>query len=194
MKTHTLKTLVILVVSAIVLFTTGCKKEENPVNPGDGGNTQTGAGTMSCKVDGENWSATQIPSSPYPAAFANLETRSNYTLLTITGSQITGTSSASTIYLSLLNISSTGEYNLGAMTSTSGNQGIATMGYSDGKGYGTTGETEYIGKVTITKFDQTNKIVSGTFYFTAKGITGGATGKKVVTEGKFDVKWGVFNW
>lgn len=193
MKSKTFRTLVILFVSTFILFTTGCKKEENPVNPDNGGNTQTGAGTMSCKVDGENWSATQIPNSPYPAAFANLETQTNYTLLTITGSQITGTSSASTIYLSLLNISSTGEYNLGAMTSYSGNQGIATIAYSDGKGFGTTGETEYIGKVTITKFDQTNKIVSGTFYFTAKGLSGGATGKKVITDGKFDVKWGVFN-
>lgn len=193
MKTQLSKALLILF-TTMIIFITGCqKKDENPIGPGDGGNTQTGAGTMSCKVDGENWSATQIPSSPYPAAFANLETQSNYTLLTITGTQISGTSSASTIYLSLLNVSSTGEYNLGAMTGTSGNQGIATMGYSDGKGYGTTGETEYIGKVTITKFDQTNKIVSGTFYFTAKGISGGATGKKIVTEGKFDVKWGIFN-
>lgn len=193
MKTQITKALLILFTTMIV-FITGCqKKDENPTGPGDGGNTQTGAGTMSCKVDGENWSATQIPMSPYPAAFANLETQTNYTLLTITGTQITGTNSASTIYLSLLNINATGEYNLGAMTNYSGNQGIATMGYSDGKGYGTTGETEYVGKVTITKFDTTNKIVSGTFYFTAKGVSGGATGKKVVTEGKFDVKWGVFN-
>lgn len=193
MKTQFSKLALVLLAVSLLIFA-GCEKKEDPTGPGnDGGNTQTGAGTMSCKVDGENWSATQIPMSPYPAAFANLETQTNYSILTITGTQITSTSSASTIYLSLLNITSTGEYNLGAMTSTSGNQGIATIAFTDGKGYGTTGETEYIGKVTITKFDTANKIVSGTFYFTAKGVSGGATGKKVVTEGKFDVKWGVFN-
>lgn len=184
----------LLCLTTLILFFMGCKKEEeNPTGPGSGGNTQTGAGTMSCKIDGESWSATQIPGSPYPAAFAVLETNSSYTLLTITGTQITGTQSASTIYLSLLNINSTGEYNLGSMSSTSGNQGIATIGFSDGRGFGTTGEGEYIGKVNITKFDKDNKIVSGTFNFTVKGTTGGATGKKVVTEGKFDVKWGIFN-
>lgn len=193
MNTQISKTLLIIF-SAITLVMSGCeKKEENPTGPGDGGNTQTGAGTMSCKIDGVNWSATQIPGSPYPAAFANLEIHNNYTLLTITGTQITGTSSGNTIYLSLLNISSTGDYNLGAITGYSGEQGIATIDFSGGGVYQTTGETEYIGKVTITKFDQANKIVSGTFYFTAKGMTSGATGKKVVTEGKFDVKWGILN-
>ncbi|MCX7610943.1 MAG: hypothetical protein N2043_05060, partial [Ignavibacterium sp.] len=160
----------------------------------NGGNTQTGAGTMSAKVDGVNWSATKIPMSPYPAAYANREDRGNYTMLSIVGSQIdVNTSSASTIQFSLLNINSTGEYNLGATTSTSGNQGIAIIGYSDGKSFGTTGDGEFKGKITITKFDLTNKIVSGTFYFTGQALGGGATGKRVVTEGKFDVKWGIFN-
>jgi hypothetical protein len=44
-----------------------------------------------------------------------------------------------------------------------------------------------IGELKITKFDQVNRILSGTFFFTGTNIS---TGEKVnVTEGRFDVRY-----
>lgn len=170
----------------VTLFFAGCKKEENPVS-GDtgGGNTQTGTGTMSCKIDGEKWEATQIPGSPYPAAYAIYGSQGGTTYLSITGTQLSG-NTASTILINLYNVQGTGDYDLGVLGTK---YGIASIGYSTGQGYATGVGTSAVGKVTITKLDLTNKIASGTFNFTAVGNVGGATGTKNVTEGKFDVKW-----
>jgi len=161
---------------------TGCKKDENPADGGSGGgNTQTGAGTMSAKIDGQSWSSTSIPGSPIPGAYAV------YTgnLLTITGSQVQGTS-ATFLNITILNVTGTGEFRLG---SDSG-QGAGTYGTSANEQWTTT-ETE-TGTVKITKFDTQNKIVSGTFSFKCKNPNPSATPQiRDITDGRFDVKWGV---
>ncbi len=171
----------------VALVSTGCKKqEENPVSGNTGGgNTQTGAGTMSCKIDGENWEATQVPGSPYPAAYAVYGSQGGTAYLGIIGTQLSG-NTASTVSINLYNVQGTGDYDLGVIGTK---YGIASIGYSGGQGFSTGIGSSAIGKVTITKLDLTNKIASGTFNFTAVGMTGGATGTKNVTEGKFDVKW-----
>jgi len=46
--------------------------------------------------------------------------------------------------------------------------------------------TPLTGQLTITKFDQQNRIISGTFYFDAVNSTGD---KVSVTDGRFDVKF-----
>lgn len=193
MKLNSLK-LALIVFTLSSLFLIGCqKKEDNPTGPGDGGNTQTGAGTMSAKIDNVNWSASAIPGSPIPAAYADFSVSGSQSVLQIMGTQISG-STASTILISLNNVRSTGEYSLGVPGLNYFGYGVVS--YSDGSAYGTAyqpGQDQYTGKVTITKFDETNKIVSGTFYFTAKAASGNATGEKRITEGKFDVKWGIFN-
>lgn len=166
---------------------TGCKKEEeNPVS-GDtgGGYTQISSGAMSCKTDGAKCGATQIPGSPYPAAYAIYGSHDVTTYLDIVGTQLSG-STAITISINLYNVQGTGDYDLGVV----GNKyGVVTIGYSTGQVYITGVGSSAVGKVTITKLDLTNQIVSGTFNFIAVGNVGGATGTKNVTEGKFDVKW-----
>ncbi len=173
-------TLVILISSFLL---TSCKKEED--NPVDGGDTNIGLGSMTAKVDGQNWSATKIPGSPYDAAYAFYESNGSY--LQITGREISGTT-ASTIQITMYNLTSTGDYQIGN-ANMSGFSGIAAIGYSDGKGYATTGQGDFKGTVKITKLDVANKNIAGTFSFNAQGISGGATGSKVVTEGVFNVKW-----
>jgi hypothetical protein len=147
-------------------------------------------GSMSAKVDGTKWAATKVAASPLPAAYATYTVSGTTSYLQIIGTQMSGTS-ASTISISLYNVKTIGEYKVGVYTGSGDNVGIAAIGYSDGKGYSTTGQTEFIGTVKITKFDEASKNIVGTFTFTGAGLSGGATGKQVVTDGQFNVNWGV---
>jgi hypothetical protein len=159
------------------ILVTGCKKDENPADGGSGGgNTQTGAGTMSAKIDGQSWSSTSIPG--LPGAYAT------YTgnILTITGSQLQGTS-ATFLNITIVNVTGTGEFRLPA-------QGVGTYGTSGtSDGQWTTTDTE-TGTVRITKLDTQNKIVSGTFSFKCKNPSANPQIRNI-TDGRFDVKWGV---
>jgi len=68
----------------------------------------------------------------------------------------------------------------------------AGYGYYVKRTFTPTGEwqtsTHYTGSVTITKLDYTNKIVAGTFEFTAGSLY--SSGETItVTEGRFDIKY-----
>lgn len=179
----------LLFVMFILILFTGCKKEENPTGSGNNdGPTQVGAGTMSCKIDGQSWSSTTVPSSPVQGAYAQYVVQGSATSIGIVGMRIEGTVT-SFINIFLLNVSSTGEYKLGT-AGVNGAVGYAILSYQPGKSYTTTYNAPNInGKVVITKFDTANKIISGTFEFNAKENEN-STELKVITEGKFDVKWG----
>jgi len=171
--------LALLTTSVLV---TGCKKDENPADGGggSGGGTQTGAGTMSAKIDGQNWSSTSIPG--LPGAYA-IYTSNNLTLI---GTQVQGTS-ASTFNITIANVTSTGEFRLGLLPVGSF-QGVGAYGTSAGQVWTTT-DTE-TGTVRITKLDTQNKIVSGTFSFKCKNPSANPQIRNI-TDGVFDVKWGV---
>jgi len=162
---------------------TGCKKDENPADGGSGGgNTQTGAGTMSAKIDGQDWSATSIPGSPLPGAYATY-TNNN---LTIIGTQLQGTS-ASTFNITIANVTGTGDFRLGLAPGAGSFQGIAAYATSAGQAWVTT-DTE-TGTVKITKLDTQNKIVSGTFSFRCRAGNNVTPEIRNITDGRFDVKW-----
>lgn len=182
------KKLFLISLLTICILTFGCEKEENPVDGGgnNSGPTQIGAGTMSCKINGQSWSSTTIPGSNVPGAYATTYIGG---AIIITGNQFTGTGTQSTINLILVNVGSTGEYRLGTV-GVGGSSGYAIL--IDGRTYTTSYNTPNInGKVVVTKYDPTNKIISGTFEFNAKE-SDSSTETKVVTEGKFDVKWDQF--
>lgn len=164
------------------ILTFGCKKEENPVDAGDGEPTQIGAGTMSCKVDGQNWSSTSFPGAP--GAYAIVTTLGNVKQFNIVGQSI-GMTNQSTITFELYGINATGEYKLGERD-VGGAVGNASFSDQSGE-YRTTSDTAYSGKVNVLKLDLNNKIISGTFEFTAR--KGNTSEKRVITNGKFDVKW-----
>ncbi len=64
-------------------------------------------------------------------------------------------------------------------------KGFASAFYQNGLEYNTTNNNS--GELKITKFDQTNRILSGTFFFTGTNIS---TGEKVnITDGRFDVRY-----
>jgi hypothetical protein len=156
----------------------------------DAGGVSSKDGSMSAKVDGAKWAATKVTGSPLPAAYATYTVSGTMAYLQIIGTQMSGTS-ASTISISLYNVKTTGEYKVGLYSGSGDQVGIAVIGYSDGKAYTTTGQTEFIGTVKITEFDEATKTIKGTFTFTGSGQSGGATGKQVVTDGQFNVNWGV---
>ncbi len=171
--------LIILVLSFLVL---SCSKSDNPASDD---NTQSGAGTMSCKIDGVAWSAS-IPGSPIPSAYAYFSNQA----LVIIGTQMKGTDLI-VITFQLTNVQGAGEYDLGA--GVQNGIRMATVTYTNNstssqESYGTDLNTqEPEGEINITKLDLTNKIVSGTFYFKATSDAKPGVVKNV-TEGKFDVK------
>ncbi len=171
------------------IFVLSCSKSDNPASDDDqdgtGGNSQSGAGTMSCKIDGVSWSAS-IPGSPIaPAAGQYI----NQTLV-IVGTQYKG-SDVIVITLQLTNIQGAGEYDLGVGVQNGIRIGTVTFTNSStslNESYGTNTNTpEPEGKINITKLDLTNKIASGTFYFKATSDAKPGVVKNI-TEGKFDVK------
>ncbi len=63
-------------------------------------------------------------------------------------------------------------------------KGSASAFYQNGLEYNSTDNS---GELKITRFDQTNRILSGTFFFTG---TNASTGEKVeVTDGRFDIRY-----
>ncbi len=132
-------------------------------------------GSFSATVDGKGWNST--------IHGARLDTTS----LTITGTMINMAggipSSTELIILTLTNVTGPGTFNgpsnaIGIVTSASLMGGTQNNWASFGPGSNCT--------VTLTKFDQATKKVSGTFSFRANADpTSGASGIKTVTGGTF---------
>lgn len=178
-----MKKLAIFLMAIFLITITGCKDDSNPADPGSTP-TETGAGTMYCKIDGKSWSATKITGSTYPAAYATYTSG----ILVIQGTKIDGTN---TSYIMIqVTVNGTGEYILGKGTS----QVTLTENTVSGttvtsKTFITYDDGTYIGKIKINKFDIQNKIASGTFYVKLKGESGNTTETRNITDGMFDVKW-----
>ncbi len=162
------------------LLVTACNRGSSD-NPADsGGGTATGSGTMSAKIDGQNWTATS------GTVFATY-TGNN---LGIVGSQVQGTS-AGTFNITIANVTGTGEFRLGLAPGAGGAQGIGA--YATAAGSASTAQawvttnTE-TGTVNITRFDTQNKIVAGTFSFRCRS-TNATPEIRNITEGRFDARW-----
>ncbi|WP_293789889.1 DUF6252 family protein [uncultured Pedobacter sp.] len=131
------------------------KKDELPAE------TQRGADTFGCLIDGKIYTPDGV--FGFPALISSLQ----YRILDL---RSTRKSTNEAIGLPLRNMTAVGEY---AITSE--------MGYSSP-------DLDYKavdGKITITKYDVANNIVSGRFYFTAKNEKAGKTVS--ITDGRFDV-------
>lgn len=170
------------------LVVTGCKKDDNPTNGGGtGGNNQTptGAGTLSAKIDGQNWAATQI-SPILPAATASY--RNN--VLQVNGNKVDG-ATVSALGFTITGVTGTGTFRLGISPGVGGSQGTAqyvetTAG--SGQAWSTISQTGNSGTINVTTFDAQNRIAAGTFSFTLERDSPSPT-RREVTEGRFDVRW-----
>lgn len=176
-----------LLALSATLIVTGCKKDDNPANGGDGGGnpTPTGAGTLSAKIDGQNWAATQL-APVLPAAIASYQNNT----LQVSGNKLDG-STVSTLLFTITGVTGTGTFRLGVAPGVGGAQGSAQ--YSEvtggvGQAWSTLSQTGNSGTITITTFDPQNRIAAGTFSFTVERESPSPT-RRQITDGRFDVRW-----
>lgn len=133
------------------------KKEELPAE------TQTGADTLGCLIDGKVYTPDGV--FGMPALTASLQ----YHILDLRSIR---KSSNEAIGLPVRNMTAVGEYPV-----------TPEVGYSSPD----LAYQAVAGKITVTKYDVSKNIVSGRFYFTAKNEK---TGKTVsITDGRFDVQF-----
>lgn len=156
------------------LLYSSCKKEKLTKE------TQEGANTFSCKVDGKIYIA-QIQgvsfSGAKPIVVHNFQ-NDGFTLSTIDSR--TGEAFSTKLLIQLQYLQTTGTYTL----SLNRNYAIYELNYTPGPRYQT--DANHTGTVNITRCDTINRIYSGTFSFTAIDKN---TNKVVkVTDGRFDVK------
>jgi len=152
----------------MVMFTSCDKKDDD--NPDDGNNNQNSAtGMMTCKVDGVDWTAS--------LAVVGSMTESAQ-IATATGSD----SNAKQCQITLTGFTGTGDYDLGG-TLTNPNTGRWTAGLNPEDTY-TTQLGQGTGKVTVTEATATG--FKGTFYFTAKNMSGAEVS---ITDGTFEVTY-----
>lgn len=142
--------------------------------------TQTGMGTLGAVVDGNSWKSTiGAYGTAASGVVSVIGVKSSTDLTTITTETIT----------LFIVATSTGTYPL-TVTGSGVNYASFTRATSPLANPGNVTSTTYLtalnsGTVVITKYDTANKIVSGTFSFTAKNDT-----KTVgVTSGVFDIKY-----
>lgn len=158
------KFLLLFTAFALLLFTNmNCKKNATePKVETLPAETQTGARTFGCLVDGKVW----VPKSNFP--YSSLSTTVQYDILNLTASR-----TSEHIIFGVYNLNSIGKYDL-------------TLGYN--KAQYIINDLIYqcsSGNIEILEFDKTNKIISGRFNFIGKDND---TGKTVtVTNGRFDV-------
>jgi len=153
----------------------GCKDKVWTTLPPE---TQTGANTFGCMIDGELFVGGYFPSWMQPVFDVNYDNDSGKLYISTAGQ---------------LNDNPGGDIIMSINHPTQeGTQIIEWIGY-----YPTTTISlcrEYLaptnGEVFFTKFDTINKIVSGRFQFT--GYCVDSTNVKHITQGRFDLKFGAY--
>jgi hypothetical protein len=172
----------------MLLCLAACNKEKNYSLPPE---TQIGAGTFGCKVNGKVWvpngsnsySGQNVVSYyqyiyPSPSGFVFNITATKYNQKPIESISL-GTDSMQ-IQQGMKLPLRTGYHNSGT-----GIGRLMQIGYSGTTQYLTNGTAT--GEVQFTRFDIPNRIASGTFWFDAYDSTSKETIH--VTEGRFDVKF-----
>lgn len=173
----------LIVISSLFLFI-NCKKAVDELPAA----TQTGANTFGLKLDGEFW----VPQKFGIAATAPiLEAR--YTGLGsifINARNFASSPTETEFEIHLMNVKGPGIYQLNTDTyvypNYSGSYAYYVKRRINPLNEWITG-SRYTGVVTVTRFDTTNRIISGIFEFTAGSIDSTAS-PITVTEGRFDVK------
>lgn len=124
--------------------------------------TQSGARTFGCLVDGKVW----LPKSNFP--YSSLSTTIQYDILSLNTSR-----SNENIIIAVRNMTDIGSYDL-TLNNNYADYNIAGIVYKATQG-----------TVRITRYDKANKILSGRFNFIGRD---NAAGKTVsITDGRFDV-------
>lgn len=181
-KSFTMKGFILLGAVAALSFTS-CKKEIKTL-PDE---TQTGANTFGAKINGENWGP--LGAGIVPTA-AILEARfSADSSVFINARNFSRTPNETEMEIYLKNISGPGTYQLNQNTEVYPSHS-ASYGYYVKRNINViddwTTSSSATGQVQVTKIDWANRVISGSFQFTANARYGSAP--ITVTEGRFDVK------
>jgi Family of unknown function (DUF6252) len=159
-----------------------CKKEVNELPPA----TQTGANTFGAKVDGKLWAPQGF--GPFPANDI-LEARMSGHDITINARNFSSSPNETEFQLTIYNVTAPGTYLFN--TDVSHPNGAASYGYYVKRNFTPENEwltsSTYTGSVNITRIDDVNMIVSGTFQFNALNIYNSPVPITVI-DGRFDVK------
>jgi hypothetical protein len=174
---------IFLLFLAFTTFFSSCKKEIKNLPE----ETQSGAGTFGAKVNGENWGPLKagiLPTAPILEAHFG----GNHSVF-INARNFSRTPIETEMEIYLHDIKGPGTYLLNQNTTVFPTQS-ASYAYYLKRNINL--EDEWItssaatGQVVVTKFDIPNRVISGTFQFTAAARYGSAPIN--VTEGRFDVK------
>jgi Family of unknown function (DUF6252) len=173
-----------IILCTSILFLLSCKKDKMAELPPA---TQTGANTFGLKINGEMW---------VPKGFAGipdddlLKARVLGTTLIITAQNFSSSPTETEYELRLVNVTGTGTY----LLNTDFTYPNALVSYAYHVKRRLTPLDEWItsaaqtGSITLTRFDTTARIVSGTFQFNAENDLNAAQTISV-TEGRFDIKY-----
>jgi len=172
----------------ITLTSSNCKKDKhrNAVDQLPA-KTQTGANTFGCIVNGKVFlpkGNSLTPRLKCAYQFLNTDYSKGYFFQLSAGdlsnqNDIKGVG----IYTDSLAIK-TGNYNLGENKKGSAYASYIIISNQENKSIYT--QNNLPGQLTITKFDETNQIVAGTFWFSTVNTNGDTT---KVTDGRFDMKF-----
>ncbi len=170
----------IALVICLAFLSLSCHKEKLP------GPTEEGKNTFGCKINGKNW----VPNggggfSGLPPVDGGYQGTNDFDT-TRNNVFIRAYDKSSSINIYLQSVSRPGTYNLKFNTLDYANVlNPKNYGYygTNGDGFITTSQST--GTVSISRADTVNKIVSGTFEFTAVN-NAGKTIK--ITDGRFDIK------
>jgi hypothetical protein len=175
----------ILLLFSSLLILAGCKKSVDSLPDA----TQTGANTFGLNLDGKYWVPQKFAGINAPTLNAQL-TGTNQNDLIITAQNFASEPTETEFQLYIKNITGPGNYPLNQNTDIYPNAS-ASYGYYVKRKINPLNEwitsSQYIGSVTITKWDLPNMIVSGTFEFKAVSMDSSAA-PITVTDGRFDVK------
>lgn len=172
----------ILIGCFLIALLASCKKEVTELPAA----TQTGANTFGAKVNGVFWKPQGF--GPLPANDI-LEARMSGHDITINARNFSSSPNETEFQLTIFNVTAPGTYLLN--TNVIHPNGAASYGYYVKRNITPQNEwltsSAYTGRVIITRIDDVNMIVSGTFEFNALNIYN-APEPMTVTEGRFDVK------
>lgn len=166
-----------------VLFLGSCKKEVTELPPA----TQTGANTFGAMVDGKIWVPQGFGTIPSNNLLQARRLGNNFF---ITAQNFSSSPTETEFDIAVIGVTAPGTFLLNVNVPHPSSAG--SYAYYVKRNFSPINEwitsATFTGSVTITKFDTTNRIASGTFQFTAGEMFNSAPALGVV-DGRFDVKY-----
>lgn len=171
----------ILVVLLQLMALISCKKDIDELPPA----TQTGANTFGAKVNGNLW----VPQGfgPFPASNI-LEGRITGNIVVINARNFASSPNETEFQITVFDVNTPGVYQLNSNVTHP--NGVGNYGYYVKRNFSPEDEwitsATHTGTVTFTKVDLVNKLIAGTFEFSAGSLYN--AGVLSVTEGRFDLQ------